>query len=104
MVPRNNAKINLKIRNISPHEGSLSLFVIINHKNFKTRYQSLKILPLELYKPFAEYLTTHYLRISKILGPAMNAEQKERVAGSMVRLMMDTGKLKVRAYVNLLIN
>ena len=30
----------------------------------------------------------------------MNAEQKERVAGSMVRLMMDTGKLKVRAYVN----
>jgi len=60
----------------------------------KTRYQSLKILPLELYKPFAEYLTTHYLRISQILGPAMNAEQKERVAGSMVRLMMDTGKLK----------
>lgn len=60
----------------------------------KTRYQSLKILPLELYKPFAEYLTTHYLRISQILGPAMSAEQKERVAGSMVRLMMDTGKLK----------
>lgn len=30
----------------------------------------------------------------------MNAEQKERVAGSMVRLMMDTGKLKVSAYVN----
>ena len=44
-----------------------------------------------MYKPFAEYLTTHYLRISQIIGPAMSAGQKERVAGSMVRLMMDTG-------------
>ena len=57
----------------------------------KARYQSLQILPLEMYKPFAEYLTTHYLRISQIIGPAMSAGQKERVAGSMVRLMMDTG-------------
>jgi len=43
----------------------------------KARYQSLQILPLELYKPFAEYLTTHYLRISQIIGPAMSAGQKE---------------------------
>ena len=41
---------------------------------------------VKLFKPICS--------ISQIIGPAMSAGQKERVAGSMVRLMLATGKFK----------
>jgi len=62
----------------------------------KARFLSIKVLPSEQYKDFAEHVSHHYLDICKTLGNVLPVAKKDEIAKILVNVMYATGSYKVR--------
>ncbi|XP_029649239.1 ras GTPase-activating protein nGAP isoform X5 [Octopus sinensis] len=60
----------------------------------RIKYQSVQILPQELYKDFTEYLTSNYVSLCEHLEPLVSVRDKEDIATCLVHAMQHLNKAK----------
>ncbi|CAL4064864.1 unnamed protein product [Meganyctiphanes norvegica] len=57
----------------------------------KCKFQSLDILPLDMYTELLQYIKSHYSALCQILEPAVNVKAKEDIATCLVHIMQYEG-------------
>lgn len=57
----------------------------------KCKYQTVDILPLEVYEEFLEYLKTDYMTVCDLLEPVIGVKAKEDIATALVAVMQREG-------------
>ena len=61
----------------------------------KARFVSTNVLPTEMYKRFAEHVSTNYLNINHALNNIISVGRKDEVARILVNIMYGTGCITV---------
>uniref|UniRef100_A0A182JYT2 Ras GTPase-activating protein n=1 Tax=Anopheles christyi TaxID=43041 RepID=A0A182JYT2_9DIPT len=57
----------------------------------KCRYQSIDILPLDVYREFQEYLKENYKKVCEVIEPIIGVKAKEDIGQALVLLMHSQG-------------
>ncbi|XP_066993594.2 ras GTPase-activating protein raskol [Anabrus simplex] len=60
----------------------------------KCRFQSVDILPVQVYQEFLQFLKTDYKALCEILEPVVSVKAKEDIATSLVHIMQREGMAK----------
>ncbi|CAL4059720.1 unnamed protein product, partial [Meganyctiphanes norvegica] len=60
----------------------------------KCKFQSVDILPMELYADFLTYVKGHYAMLCEVLEPCVSVKAKEDIATSLVYIMQREGKAR----------
>lgn len=60
----------------------------------RVKYQSVQILPLELYHDFTEYICNNYVTLCELLEPLVSVREKEDIATCLVHALQHMDKAK----------
>lgn len=60
----------------------------------KCRFQSVDILPVQVYQEFLEYLRTDYRPLCEVLEPVIGVKAKEDISTALVHIMQKQGLAK----------